>query len=260
MSGVRYGLHGRVALVTGAGSGIGRAIAQRFAREGCPVGLLDIDPAGLQVTLELVRQVGVPGAVATANVARRAEVTAGVAALTASLGAVDILVNNAGILRTAPFLEITDAIWRDTFGVNLDGAFHVCQAVLPAMVSRRAGTVVNMASWTGKKGVPNHAAYSASKFALIGLTQTLAGEMAAHGIRVNAVCPGIIVDTQMRVEAEAMNKQQGLPDVQTRAKSIPLQRAGTPDEIAGVVAFLASDEAGYMTGQAVNITGGLWMG
>ena len=88
----------------------------------------------------------------------------------------------------------------------------------------------------------------------------MAGEMAAHGIRINAVCPGIIVDTQMRVEAEALNKAQGLPDVQTRAKTIPLQRAGTPDEIAAVVAFLASDEAAYMTGQAVNITGGLWMG
>lgn len=255
-----YHLEGRTALVTGAGSGIGRAIALRLAREGCQVGLFDLNETGAQETASLIHGTGAATAVATGSVARRADVQQGVAALAAALGPVDILVNNAGILRTAPFLETTDAEWRDTLGVNLDGVFHFCQAVLPGMVERQRGVVVNMSSWTGKKGVPNHAAYSASKFAVIGLTQSMAGEMAAHGIRINAVCPGIIVDTQMRVEAEALNKAQGLPDVQTRAKTIPLQRAGTPDEIAAVVAFLASDEAAYMTGQAVNITGGLWMG
>jgi 3-oxoacyl-[acyl-carrier protein] reductase/sorbitol-6-phosphate 2-dehydrogenase len=110
-----------------------------------------------------------------------------------------------------------------------------------------------------KKGVPTHAAYSASKFAVIGLTQSMAGEMGEHGIRVNAVGPGIIVGTQMRRELEDMNNAQGLPDVDTRVKTVPLRRAGYPKEVAGVVAFLASDEAAYMTGQAVNITGGLWM-
>jgi len=260
VSAARYGLDGRIALVTGAGGGIGRAIALRLAREGCPVGLFDIDQAGVQGTLELVQDTGGRGAAVTGSVARRAEVTEGVAALTAALGPVDILVNNAGILRTSPFLDTTDADWRDTFGVNLNGVFFFCQAVLPAMVARRRGAVVNMSSWTGKKGVPNHAAYSASKFAVLGLTQSMAGEMAGHGIRINAVCPGIIVDTRMRVEAEAQNRAQGLPDVQARAKTIPMQRPGSPEEIAAAVAFLASDEASYMTGQAVNITGGLWMG
>jgi NAD(P)-dependent dehydrogenase (short-subunit alcohol dehydrogenase family) len=127
------------------------------------------------------------------------------------------------------------------------------------MLARRRGAIVNMASWTGKKGVANHAAYSASKFALIGLTQSLAVEMAAHGIRVNAVRPDIIVETAMRDDAEAMNRQQGLPDVETRVRAVPLRRAGQPEDVARTVAFLVSDEADYMTGQAINVTGGLWM-
>ncbi|MBO1081288.1 SDR family oxidoreductase [Roseomonas sp. 573] len=254
-----YGLQGRVALVTGGGGGIGRAIASRLAEEGCAVGILDRDAAGAEQTAALVRAAGVPAAVAVGGVERPEDVTRAVAALTVALGAVDILVNNAGILRTAPFLETSAETWRETLAVNLDGTFHVCHAALPQMVARRRGAIVNMSSWTGKKGVPNHSAYSASKFAIIGLTQSLAGEMAAHGIRVNAVCPGIIVDTQMRTEAEELNRRQGLPDVEARAKGIPLRRPGYPQDIARVVAFLVSDEADYMTGQAVNITGGLWM-
>lgn len=259
MSGM-YGLDGRVALVTGGGGGIGRAIALRLAREGCKVGVFDLDPAGAEETATLARALGIQAAAAVGSVARPEEVSAGVAALEAALGPVDILVNNAGILRTSPFLEMAAAAWRDTFAVNLDGTYRLCRAVLPGMVARRRDCVVNMASWAGKKGLPNHAAYSASKFAVLGLTQSLAGGMAAHGIRVNAVCPGIIVETRMREEAEALSRAQGLPDVHTRAKTVPLQRPGVPDEIAGAVAFLASDEASYMTGQGINITGGLWTG
>ncbi len=254
-----HGLDGRMAIVTGAGGGIGRAIALRLAQQGCRVGVFDIDAAGADGTAGLIRADGGTAAVATGSVARRGDVDRGAAALAKALGAADILVNNAGILRTAPFLDITDEAWRDTFGVNLDGAFHFCQAVLPAMVERCRGTIVNVASFAGKKGLPNHAAYSASKFALIGLTQCLAGEMGKHGIRVNAVCPGIIVDTAMRDVAEASAKAEGRPALEARAQAIPLRRTGVPDDIAGVVAFLASDEAAYMTGQAINVTGGLWM-
>ena len=252
-------LQGRTAIVTGAGAGIGRAVALRLAREGCRVGVFDIDEAGANSAADLIRAGGGAAAVATGSVARRQDVTEAAAALAGALGPADILVNNAGILRTAPFLDITDEAWRDTFGVNLDGAFHFCQAVLPAMVARRGGAIVNVASFAGKKGLPNHAAYSASKFALIGLTQCMAGEMGEHGIRINAVCPGIIVDTGMRDVAEASAKAEGRPGLEVRAQAIPLRRTGIPDDIAGVVAFLASDEAAYMTGQAVNVTGGLWM-
>ncbi len=254
-----YDLAGRIALVTGGGGGIGRAIALRLAREGCDVGVFDRDADGAAATAALVRAAGRRAGVAIGSVADAAAVAHGVATLSAALGPTDILVNNAGILRTAAFLDTSAALWREIFSVNVDGAFHCCQAVLPQMLARRRGAVVNIASWTGKKGVANHAAYSASKFALIGLTQTLAAEMAGHGIRVNAVCPGIIVETGMRSEAEAMNRRQGLPDVATRVKAIPLGRAGQPEDVARSVAFLASDEADYMTGQAINVTGGLWM-
>ena len=250
----------RIALVTGAGAGIGRAIALRLAADGCDIGVVDLDEAAADETAALVRKLGRQACAAMGNVARRDSVQAAVARVAEALGPVDVLVNNAGILRTAKFLDVTDEDWRQTMSVNLDGVFYCCQAVLPAMLARRAGCIVNMSSWTGKKGVPNHTAYSATKAAVIALTQSLAGEMAEHGIRVNAVCPGTIVDTRMRTEAEALNKAQGLPDVDTRVKTlIPMRRAGLPADVAGVVAFLVSDDAAYMTGQAINITGGLWM-
>jgi len=226
---------------------------------GCDVGVFDVNEAGAGETAALVRAAGRRAVTAIGSVARREDVQRGAAELVRGLGRIDILVNNAGILRTAKFLDTTPEIWRDTLGVNLDGVFHFCQAVLPHMLAAESGAIINMSSWTGKKGVLNHAAYSASKFAVIGLTQSLAAEVGEHGIRVNAICPGIIVETQMREAAEAMNRAQGLPDIEARAKTVPLRRTGTPDDIAGVVAFLASNEARYMTGQAINITGGLWM-
>ena len=179
--------------------------------------------------------------------------------LTGDLDGFDILVNNVGILRTSPFLDTTFQTWREVLSVNLDSVFHFSQAVLPGMIERKRGCIINISSWTGKKGVPNHSAYSTSKFAIIGLTQSIAGEVAPHGVRVNAVCPGIIDNTAMRSEAELLNREQGLPDLHARVQSVPLRRAGEPGDIAGVVAFLASDDAAYMTGQAINVTGGLWM-
>ena len=250
----------RTALVTGAAGGIGRAIALRLARDGCDVGLVDLDLPGAEETADQVRALGRRAAVAVCNVASRDSVRQAIAAIAEALGPVDVLVNNAGILRQARFVDLTEKDWRDTMSVNLDGVFHCTQAVLPGMLARKSGCIVNMSSWTGKKGVPNHAAYAATKAAVISLTQSIAGEVAEHGIRINAVCPGTIVDTQMRVEAEALNRAQGLPDVDTRVKTlIPMRRAGLPTDVANVVSFLASDDASYMTGQAINITGGLWM-
>ena len=250
---------GQVALVTGAGSGIGRAVALRLARGGCDVGLFDRDVDGTGETERLIAALGRKAVSTIGNVANRADVDECVATVIRTLGVVGILVNNAGILRTAPFLEVSESDWHEIFAINLGGVFAFSQAVLPAMVARRSGAVVNMASWTGKKGVPNHAAYGATKAAIINLTQSLAGEFGEHGIRINAVCPGIIVDTAMRDEAEQMNRAQGLPDAATRAQTIPLRRPGYPCEIAEVVAFLASERAAYMTGQAINVTGGHWM-
>lgn len=252
-------LQGRVAIVTGGGSGIGRAIALKLAADGCDIGVFDLKHREAQGTAAAVEALGRKAFVATGDVANGDQVKAGAAALIEQAGRVDILVNNAGILRTAAFLDMPESDWHAVLNINLNGAFYFCRAVLPSMLKQRRGAIVNMSSWTGKKGVPNHAAYSASKFALIGLTQSLAGEIAAQGVRVNAVCPGIIVDTEMRQQAETLNRAQGLPDVDTRAKTIPLRRPGLPADVACVVAFLVSDDAGYMTGQAVNVTGGLWM-
>ena len=250
----------RTALVTGAAGGIGRAIALRLADEGCDVAVCDLDPDGAETTAALVRERGRRACTAAADVSRRDSLRRALDRCVDALGPIGVLVNNAGILRTASFLDVTERDWRDTLAINLDGVFHCSQLVLPGMLEAGGGCIVNMSSWTGKKGVPNHAAYSASKAAVIALTQSLAGEFADRGIRVNAVCPGIIVDTGMRAEAEALARAQGLADVETRVRSlVPMRRAGLPADVAGVVAFLASDDAAYMTGQSINITGGLWM-
>ncbi len=252
-------LAGHKAVVTGAGTGIGRAIALKLASEGCDIGLFDRDPVAAEATADAIRAMGRSASVAIGDVAQRSDVARAAQQFLSALGRIDILVNNAGILRTAPFLDVSEEEWDLVLRINLDGAFHFSQVVLPGMVKQGQGAIINMSSWTGKKGVPNHAAYSASKAAIIALTQSLAGEFSEKGIRINAVCPGIIVNTAMRDQAEELNRAQGLPDVNARAKAVPMRRAGTPEEVADVVAFLASAESGYMTGQAINITGGLWM-
>lgn len=251
--------NGKVAMITGAGAGIGRATALSLAKEGCAVGLLDLNPDGIKVTQREIIAIGGRAATAVGDVSSRRDVEAAHRLIANSLGPVDILVNNAGILSTSSFLTVSEEQWRKTFAINLDGAFFCCQAVLESMVMRRSGIIINMSSWTGKQGVANHAAYGATKAGLINLTQSLAAEFGPKGIRVHAVCPGIIVDTDMRTAAEDLNRMQGLPNVETRVQSVPLRRGGLPSDVADLVAFLSSDAAVYMTGQAINVTGGLWM-
>lgn len=251
---------GRVALITGAGGGIGRAIALRLADDGFDIGVIDLDQAAADETAHMAnargrRAIGVVG-----NVAVRESARAAIARVVEALGPVDMLMNNAGILRTNKFVDVSEDEWRLILGVNLDGVFHCSQAVLPAMIERRSGCIVNMSSWTGKKGPPGHSAYGVSKAGVIALTQAAAAEVAEYGVRINAVCPGIITDTRMRADAEDLARSQGRPDLQARVDAtVPMRRAGVPADVAGVVSFLASADASYMTGQAINITGGLWM-
>lgn len=249
-----YALNGRVGLVTGGGGGIGREIARRLAREGMTVAVLDRDGAAAHAVAVEIAGFGV-----TADVTSSEEVQRAVDAVHSRCEKIDLLVNNAGIAWMGPALEMPLDALQSMLRVNVEGVFIVSRAVLPHMISRRSGSVVNLASWAGKTGNAYFAGYSASKFAVIGLTQALAREMAPHGIRVNAICPGIVVDTAMRTALEAQQRQYGLPETREREKSIPLGRVSVPDDVARIAAFLASDESSYMTGEAINLSGGLLM-
>jgi NAD(P)-dependent dehydrogenase (short-subunit alcohol dehydrogenase family) len=254
-----YALEGRTAVVTGAGSGIGRRIALRLAEEGCDVGAIDIDGRAAETTADRVREFKRAGAVAAADVTDIAATQRALDALVEKLGKLDILVNSVGILRIAKLAEMSKQDWDDTFRINVDGVFHACRAAIPHLRKQRRGRIINIASWLGKTGKPYYGAYCASKFAVIALTQTLALELASEHINVNAICPGVIMETAMRDRAEAELKAMGLPSAEERVSLIPLGRLGKPDDVARIAAFLASDEAAYMTGQSINVTGGLWL-
>jgi len=249
-----YALNERVGLVTGGGAGIGREIARRFAREGMAVAVLDRDGAAAE---GIVAEIG--GLAVTADVTSEEEVSRAVETVLTRFSRIDVLVNNAGVAWMGPALETPLEALHAMLRVNVEGVFIVSRAVLPHMIARRSGSIVNLASWAGKTGNAFFAGYSASKFAVIGLTQSLAREMAPHGIRVNAICPGIVVDTAMRTAIEAQQRQYGLPETAEREKSIPIGRVSVPEDVARVAAFLASDESSYMTGESINLSGGLLM-
>ncbi|MGB3718408.1 MAG: 3-oxoacyl-ACP reductase [Proteobacteria bacterium] len=253
-----YGLEGRKAIVTGAAYGIGRAIAERLVAEGCDVGIFDKDAETGRQTAEALSKSGRKVVSVSGDISVKEDVEKGINALMAELGPIDILVNNAGICPIGKLLEMPERDWHAVFGVNVNGMFYVTRLVVPGMIERRRGAVVNLASWMGKSGVANYGAYCATKFAVVAMTQALAGEVGEYGIRVNAVAPGLIVQTRMRDESERDRRAKGLPLAEDRAKTIPLRRPGYPADIARTVAFLVSDEADYITGETVSVTGGLW--
>jgi NAD(P)-dependent dehydrogenase (short-subunit alcohol dehydrogenase family) len=218
------------------------------------VAVLDRDGTAAQVVAAEIGGLAVP-----ADVVSPEEVAGVVDAVLARFHQIDLLVNNAGIAWTGPALEMPLEALQSMLRVNVEGVFITSRAVLPHMIARRSGSLVNLASWAGKTGPAYFAGYGASKFAVIGLTQALAREMAPHGIRVNAICPGMVVDTAMRAAIEAQQRQYGLPETAAREKSIPIGRVSVPDDVARVAAFLASDESSYMTGESINLSGGLLM-
>ena len=248
----------RTAVVTGAGTGIGRAIAIRLARDGYHVAVNDLDLESATKTAGEIERLGVSGVPIAADVGDRAAAQRMIGKALETLEGLDLLVNNAGICRLGPVAEFLETDWRETFRVNVDGVFHCCQAVVPHMVTRGHGNIINIASWNGKAGMPFFGPYCASKFAVLGLTQALAKEVAPH-IRVNAVCPGIVAGTAMRAQGDCEARALGRPTSVERVGTVPLGRLAEPEDVAGVVAFLASDDARYMTGQAINVTGGVWM-
>jgi NAD(P)-dependent dehydrogenase (short-subunit alcohol dehydrogenase family) len=248
----------RTALVTGAGGGIGRVIATRLARDGYNIVVNDLDPDSAKETAKEVEALGTLAMPIVADVGDGAGVRQLINSACEQFKCVDLLVNNAGISPIGLIADFSEKDWRDTFRINVDGVFFCCQAIVPRMLAQGHGNIINIASWNGKAGMPYFGPYCASKFAVIGLTQSLARETAPH-IRVNAVCPGIVAGTMMRARADRDAKALGRPVSTERIGTIPLQRLAEPEDVASLVAFLASEESRYMTGQAINVTGGLWM-
>jgi sorbitol-6-phosphate 2-dehydrogenase len=252
-------LHGEVAIVTGAGSGIGRGIAERFCREGARVAVVDVDDRKAQ---QVTAALGGAAIAVTADVSSQTPVEEMVEAVERRIGPVTILVNNAGVSEVVPFLELKWAGWQRHLDVNLTGAFLCSQAVLKCMVPRRRGRIINISSQSGKQGSSQYEAYCASKFGLIGLTQSLAMEFAPHGITVNAICPGIVFTPLWEAMLPAYAGKRNLaPErvMEYLIGRIPLGRLCTPEDVAGVAVFLASADGGYLTGQALNVNGGALM-
>ena len=245
-------LKGKVALVTGGSRGIGRAVSVRLAGAGAFV-IVNFarNEEAARETLRLIGEAGGDGTIARFDVSDDRESTDAIAALIKEKGRIDILVNNAGESRDGLLVRMKDRDWDRVIGTNLKGAFHCCRAVAYTMMKQRGGRIVNVSSVVALSGNAGQANYSASKAGLVGLTKSLARELAPRAICVNAVAPGLI-DTDM---TSAMTEEQR----ETVLKGIPLSRLGTPDDVAGVVLFLASDEAGYITGQVIGVNGGLYM-
>jgi NAD(P)-dependent dehydrogenase (short-subunit alcohol dehydrogenase family) len=248
---------GKVALITGAGNGIGRAAALAFARRGAKVVAVDRDGAAAERTAATVRQQGGDGRFHAADVTRSADVQAYVAAAMDAHGRIDCFFNNAGIEgRLAAIVDMDEAVFDEVLGVNVKGVFLGLRAVLPVMLAQKSGAVVNTASVAGLVGTPGMSAYVASKHAVIGLTKSAAGEVARAGVRVNAVCPGPI-DTRMIHSIEAQIDPANPAAVEKRYHAaLPLGRYGTADEVAGVVLFLCSDLASNVNGAQYVIDGG----
>lgn len=241
----------KVALITGAASGIGAATARRFAREGALVGVNDTDAAGAEKVAEEIRAAGGKTMAVAADVTKRATVEGMVRQLLGAWGRVDILINNAGINRDAWAAKMTEEQWDQVLDVNLKGTFLCAQAVLPGMRERGWGRVVNTSS-IGALGNLGQANYSASKAGVIGLTKTLALEYAKFGVTVNCVAPGATMTPMLA----------GVPDkvMELMITKIPAGRIASPDEIAGVHCFLASEEAAFITGQVLFVDGGMSVG
>jgi meso-butanediol dehydrogenase/(S,S)-butanediol dehydrogenase/diacetyl reductase len=244
-------LSGRSALVTGGASGIGRGIVEALARAGADVVIADLDG---DHAVAVADDVGGRGAQVDVTDERS------VARLVAEVGAVDILVNNAGVSKSIPFVELDEREWNRVFDVNVKGAFLACRAVVPQMIERRAGKIINVSSMVGKEAIPLFVHYSASKFAVIGLTQGLAKELAEHDINVNAVCPGVVRTPLWEPLLDQLSQNKGITREEAFGEfiaGIPLARPQTPEDIGEVVVFLASDKARNMTGQGINVTGGM---
>ena len=245
-------LQGRIALVTGASQGIGRACALELARQGATVALAARNEAKLADVAAEISAAGGQAAAFALDVASEESVKTGAKAVLDKFGKVEILVNNAGITRDNLAMKMKRADWDDVLATNLTGAFLLTQAVMRPMMKNRWGRIVNITSVVGRTGQTGQVNYAASKAGMIGMTRSLARELASRGITVNAVAPGYIETAMTHVLSEELRTQM--------LASIPLGRAGADQDIANAVVFLASDSASYITGHVLDVNGGMFMG
>ncbi|HET6665816.1 MAG TPA: 3-oxoacyl-ACP reductase family protein [Intrasporangium sp.] len=244
-------LEGKVAIVTGAARGLGRGIVERLASEGAVVVVTDVNAEGAQQT---ATELGGSAVGLGCDVSDYDSVAAMVADVKDRFGRIDVLVNNAGWDKAAPFLDLDQELWPRIIGINLFGVLNTSKAVLPIMAEQGSGSVVNISSDAGRVGSSGEAVYSAAKGGVIAFTKSMAREMARKQVRVNVVCPGPS-DTQLFAEFAGDNDKLRA----ALTKAIPLRRLGQPEDVAGAVAYFASDDSTYVTGQTVSVSGGLTM-
>jgi 2-hydroxycyclohexanecarboxyl-CoA dehydrogenase len=247
----------KTVIVTGGGGGIGGATCRRFAQEGARVAVLDLNPEAAEKTAASIRDNGGAAAALRCDITDRASVDAAVAATESGLGPIDVLVNNAGWDVFRPFTKTEPAQWEKLVAINLIGALHMHHAILPGMVARKSGRIVNISSDAARVGSSGEAVYAACKAALVAFTKTLAREHARDQITFNVVCPG---PTETAL-FEDYKKGAGNPEKLAEAfrRSIPLGRIGQPEDLPGAILFFASDAASYVTGQVISVSGGLSM-
>lgn len=255
-------LKDRIAVVTGGGSGIGAEICRRFAHEGAIVAVSDINKEAALKTVEDIEKTNGKAKAYVFDVSDKAGVEIAADDTEKELGPIDIWVNNAGISKITPFLECSEELWDLTIRINLKGAFLGCQAAIRRMLPRKKGVIINMSSQSGKAGNSDYEAYCASKFGIIGLTQSLAIEYAREGIRVNSICPGVVFTPLWDDQLGDYARKRNLKPEEVRPyleNKIPMGRLCTPEDISGMAVFIASDEASYLTGQSINLSGGVIM-
>jgi 2-hydroxycyclohexanecarboxyl-CoA dehydrogenase len=251
------GLEGKTVIVTGAGSGIGRGIALRLAEEKACVGIIDLNAAAATESVRMIEAIGARAFSAPADIVSYDTVVQSVDAIEAALGPVHGLVNNAGWDQAMPFLATDTALWKKIIDINLYGPLNLHHIVVPRMIARGIGRVVNIASDAGRNGSSGEAVYSACKAGVIAFSKTLCREVSRKGVIINTVCPGPS-DTPL-FASFAGEGERGAKLRASLEKAIPLGRLGQPEDIAGMVTFLLSDEAGFIVGQTISVSGGLTM-
>jgi len=250
-------LSGKTVIVTGGAGGIGGATCRRFAAEGAKVAVFDMNLEAAQKVANEINASGGTAAAFNCDITDRVQVDAAVAGVEAQLGPIDVLVNNAGWDIFKPFTKTVPDEWDKLIAINLTGALHMHHAVLPSMVARGSGRIVNVASDAARGGSSGEAVYAACKGGLVALTKTLAREHARHNITLNVICPGPTDTALLAGVAEGASNPEKLMDA--FKKAIPLGRLGQPDDLAGAIAFLSSDDASFITGQVLSVSGGLTM-